>query len=627
MLPFLVVHGPVVWKVALVVIVLVAVLAVHASVRRRERRRVLEFLGLRDAPLSELRAGPATVRGVFRGNARSAIARDGTVVDEIEGEAWLSLENGGRIDLDGPMRVVVGSRARVSPIGRRTRVDQVRDGDVVTVRGLLGYEASVEDAGYRDSAGRWTMRPDPASGEPLTVAAAKPAVRARAMGPALLATVVIAGGAGYATFQLISLHPEFHSTVGRSTDAAKAFPEVGIVSLAAVFPRSRELALDEIDKALENELDRSETRDAMRDQLDDLRSTRCEDTKKALHRLEDGRFEAAVEAAHRCPVDTRIARSALLQLAHYDEALALGAPEMQDAGDALVAALATWNPARAELAQRAAAWSAGAAKEPFLCLASWLAQSPLPDDCAPEAEEPSALDEYAQSIELVTGPPSFAWLIQFVSPATVDDPRRMHMIAVEIVRGDFEAARREAALLRDPALVREATRAIAARSGTPARDEPMALYGDTESHECPFADAISQAWRSRDGAPIAAVVRRTHCYIEVQLWAMWNLFEVIPNLSKGQAELAEALRTHPRLALEYPFVGITPNVLPAERAANASMRRDLARLLGDREEEKRQAAIVQRAIVALSTREQVLAFRQLDLVINASRGATEGPAR
>ena len=55
--------------------------------------------------------------------------------------------------------------------------------------------------------------------------------------------------------------------------------------------------------------------------------------------------------------------------------------------------------------------------------------------------------------------------------------------------------------------------------------------------------------------------------------------------------------------------------------------RDRARLLGDVPEQTRQSAIVQRAVTALASREQVLAFRQLELVYEAGGNWFEGTAR
>jgi hypothetical protein len=227
---------------------------------------------------------------------------------------------------------------------------------------------------------------------------------------------------------------------------------------------------------------------------------------------------------------------------------------------------------------------------------------------------------------LVSGPSADAWLVQFAAPSNIDDRRRMHLVALAIVKGDFDGAGREAALLRDRDLTRIAERAIQIRSGNPPLDGPAASYGQPEDSECPFAAAISESWRTRDGAPIAAVVRRKSCHLDLKPGALENVFDVIPSLSNGQAALAEAIRTHPQSTVGHPsFVGITANVLPAARAADASVRRDLARLLGDRAEQERQSAIVERAIAALSTRERVLAFRQLERGLSASSAAPDPP--
>ncbi len=616
MLPFLVVHGPVVWKLVLGLFVVSSVVIVRAVVRARERRRIVEALKIRYAGFNEVREGHVVLRAVFRGTRCMTLSGGDAAMDRCDGPASIELEDGTHVQIEGPIRVLIGTRVHVSAWGGPTRIDEVRDGDLVTARGIAAHGAAVGTGNYRESAGQWTLRADLALGEPLTIASRTPAIRARAMGPALALAIAGASVGGYFGLHAFDLHPRPPD----STRAETAFPPFGDIAVAAALPgSSRMRALRTIEYALEHQIDRSPGRDQMRDQIDDLLELPCDGyPSKAQRRLRDGRYEAALESARACGADGHVQLVALAALARYDEVVAVSkTADTDDVELILISAIATGRPYEAALADVLKRWKD--VPHMYACLSSWLKHEQLDDECKPEAAYEVGADEPFQ-FRLMVGPDANSWLAQFVPASDLDDPKRMDLVSTLLVRGDFDAATSAVAAIHSPELSKLAKRAIQLRAGTApppvdesSNDEPtdvvdmswLASKWAAPNEACSLREAIESASRDGDGRPIAATLRRRDCSLPRLVPGFDRLLAVLPHVTKGREEIAEALRGMPGISDTDPA--------PPMRAAGASLRRDLARIVGDLPEAERQAAIVRRAVAALGRRESVLAFRQIGL--------------
>jgi len=579
MLPLLVVHGPLIWKLVLGAFVAAMLVATWVLVRWRERRRILGSLRIRNGALCELREGQVVL---------SATYHDG----------WLELEDHRRIELDGPVHIVFGTHA-----------GGLRNGDTVTARGLASYAAAAGTGDYRDAAGGWTLRADPKVDPQITLAATRPAVRPRLLVPLALALVVATAG-GYAGIHAIQLYP----TAPSASRAEDAFPPLGEIALAAMLPNaSRERALHEIDTALRYAIDRSLTRDAMRDELGELLELGCRSGHRSIvsDQLEDNRYMAVIASARACG-DPRRESVALTALARYDEAF-VAAPS-----EALIAALALDRPEAVAIARHAADVAIVPERRTRRYFAALLARTELPDDCVAGTDY-SAAAGAPFAAELVTGPPAYAWLVQFVPPTELDDPKRMHVVALAIVNGDVAAATTAAHAIQSRELRKTAIRAIQLRSGAPLVVEPEPSdefgLGSLLAFDAPrFGPLVDEcdleaplaAARRGDGWVLAMALRRHACTIGQSYIQLEDVLEVLPHVATARGELAESFRTHPPIGSS----GLTPTA----RAAEASLRRDIARMLGDRDEADRQDAIVKRAVAVLGKRERVVAFREYERI-------------
>src|SRR5215470_18414 len=113
-LPFLVEHGEVVWQVLAAIGALAAVALVPGYHGWRERRATARELAARTALTTAPVEGVATIRGTLRGGRASSVALlhlRGRKPYYDERAAELSLDcDGRRVTLDGPIRVIRGTR-------------------------------------------------------------------------------------------------------------------------------------------------------------------------------------------------------------------------------------------------------------------------------------------------------------------------------------------------------------------------------------------------------------------------------------------------------------------------------------------------------------------------------------
>ncbi len=129
--------------------------------------------------------GQITVRGLLRGGRARTVSTAGTQQHSRDQPLWVEHE-GERLDLEGDVRVVRGSRVRAT---WRSRSHEVVDGDAVIVTGTASRSAS----SYREQA--WKLQAI-ASGWPIELCADPPASRGRPLAPWWLAATLVMFGAG-----------------------------------------------------------------------------------------------------------------------------------------------------------------------------------------------------------------------------------------------------------------------------------------------------------------------------------------------------------------------------------------------------------------------------------------------
>ena len=356
-LPFLVVHGALVWKAS---VVGVGVAAVRLARLRRDRKSA-KFVRAATkhytATATGLEPGPILLRGRLRGGGAQSFehtycpivhTRDEGVYFDIEGE---------RIDFDGEIVVGCGTEVRTSywrpPVGApppdglmatargQQRLSIVRADEEVLIAGVLRRAAS-GDATYRDSAGGWLIEPFPRQGAVGLVAMRH---RARAMPATPVGTAV--------TFLLFALLMLLGMRTCGSIELGGYGPSdahIHSLSVAAAMPGTRGDALGELERVL------SDARTPHRiDQAIELRALRHGCASAVDMMFEEHRLEQALDASRRCELPAREV-DALLLLGRYDEAAASTA--MREAGTAqqrLTLAIATGH------------WADAAAAEPDHC--------------------------------------------------------------------------------------------------------------------------------------------------------------------------------------------------------------------------------------------------------------------
>ncbi|HWM88404.1 MAG TPA: hypothetical protein VNO33_21260 [Kofleriaceae bacterium] len=371
-LPFLLVHGPLIWKVALAALMAAALTAVWFVRRRGARRRAFEAVaaidrggeteGVLRGTLGGAGAGPlaATLWAVDREKKQSVL------VDWRADEVWLQTATA-RVALDGPIRVVAGGRstsarrgvpratsdahlraatdaapwvhARLPPWRAQVHASilvSLAPGDEVVVTGRLDRSPGSEATGYRSADVVWTMRaPDD---RPIGAGARRP--RATATRLSLFAAAAIAGLALLVGWGAMSLYGDsvrkecWRESVGlgrpepdlnHDADADHPIEIPGSCGLAAATPGDRDY-LHSLFGRLEDHSYRDEQalrRLAAVASLD----TGCAGVIDVF--MEHERYEEAAAHADRCG-DDRARHIALLSLGRFAEAAAIRVPADED---------------------------------------------------------------------------------------------------------------------------------------------------------------------------------------------------------------------------------------------------------------------------------------------------------
>jgi hypothetical protein len=214
-LPLFVVHGGLIWKLAIAVAI-IAVLAVIVWSRRHNERNAArcEARGLDE------RTEPGLIRGTLGGGeASTVVARRGLepeIVANLRGdEIWIETADG-RVALDGPIRVIAGTRASASRRGvpaetaqalaadpalakiSHARLSIVGPGDDVIALGQLETVAGTDEADNRTNASQRVLR---ALGDaPITIAAR--AARGAAPPLSVIGAIAIAGIVGVVAWRI-----------------------------------------------------------------------------------------------------------------------------------------------------------------------------------------------------------------------------------------------------------------------------------------------------------------------------------------------------------------------------------------------------------------------------------------
>lgn len=355
-LPFVVVHGAVIWKLSLVALT-GAVLALVALVRRYNMRRAAA------AKLADLerRSDPRLVRGTLGGGevatVIAALRGGGATTVELRPDAlWIETVEG-HVTLDGAVHVVVGSHAAVArgrvPAGtpegvaRKVALDVPLDvavlarlspGDAVIALGRLETVAGRDETDNRTNAEARVLRP--IDDAPITLIAQRPRGAPLPMSVFGIAAIVILtpliawkieGGLGASWREGCWRVPDPNGEVPfalSNTDAC---------ALATAMPGSREDALDRIMMLAERDSYRDR---AGLDRLIELSRSigSCDSTVRELRQAE--RYEEILRVARECG-DRRAEYIALVDLGRFDEAVAIPVPTVEHGEHGSLAALPT----------------------------------------------------------------------------------------------------------------------------------------------------------------------------------------------------------------------------------------------------------------------------------------------
>ena len=579
-LPFVFVHGAVVWKVLLVVLVALSLVTI-ALVRRRlalvHAREQVKLL--RATSSSHLAAGETQL------HATLAVGSVSTFIQgrqETTGRtAQLLIEHEGiRIPVHGDAFVTQGSWARnwwLLPPRKIPRelepksfdagvVMTVKAGDEVIVSGTL-IQRPTKTAGYRESAHGWTLR---GGTQPITFAAVAPTARAMPLG---FAWWLVGASLLFCTWYGVLWQ------VGDRALATKSY------ELAMAMPGSRNRAIDA--------------------ELTYLGSIKREDLLQ--------RRLALVEITGECPTDL------LVGLGRFEEALHFARRCNPRSVGPILAMLGDFRAAtqhrlearlRGKIAIMEGRWldaaeAAEALGWPYArCLGQWLrgraGETPVFEPGCDLSHHDEVLDPetallYGHSESLWTSPPQSTVLALALFRGDEAIARQV----VGVAPHDDNALDQAFALLYGgPTTWAHVHPALA--PGFAARDgEPIEMQVLEEWCEPDLTAALSAA-RAGDGLALASVLERC-TFVHRRFPSV--LFGVVPLVKHHRAELAAALRMHRDAMIDFKFDTDAFNLLDS-----AFANRELARLIGDGDEEARWRTIFDRHAAPLSDPDKLQAL-------------------
>lgn len=306
-LPVFVVHGAVVWKVLLGLMVSGAFGVVALRRRARERRTAASEVRVRLNDVTKLEPGVVVLRGTLAAGTASTSQQD--IKEPVhERSAELTLDLGGqKIAIEGPVTVERGTQTSTRWL-KKIRTHTVRAGDEVVLGGTAVRRAE-DDAGYRDSGVGWEV------GRDVYVIAVYPQARPKPMGLAkTLALVAVFGMVGYGALRFVGSRAMKKADDWDRDDAKVSLSNSDAVAIAAAMPGSRAEALEELSRQLERGFEKSDRVFELRLALDEVRGE-C----RAFTLFSATRLEETVPAARACG-ETVLASQALAFLGKYEEA-------------------------------------------------------------------------------------------------------------------------------------------------------------------------------------------------------------------------------------------------------------------------------------------------------------------
>lgn len=636
-LPFLYAHGPLVWKVLLLLLAAGSWLALARTYRWLASRRARSL-----HRWAKGRARPIEVGwGVVRGRIVSGFA------ETTEGLEWRRARrsdellvdvDGERIPILGDVRVVLGaSRHQSAETGRVVR--RVAEGDEVYIAATAA----------RQDDGGWTLSHPPRLFDAFVeLTASDYAAPNGRLAASWAISWVFMFTAGWAAV-LYGIGQRAISNATSHHGGLAAIASFDALAIAAAMPGSHDRSLDLLETHLERDFEQTE--EALQLWVELAERDGC-----ATGRLfAMQRYEDAVAAARRCGSRGDEAL-ALLYLGRYDEAAAV-APEGSDTAAMALIARRRWDEAARQVERngpscfsaylrslsgddstfehvvgndmlcrllRAAALPPDAAAERFLELRlakgdEWfgLRQALLEVVTAPEP------DAYVATGDLGAWPEPTVWFAdqriaraQGTSRSALRELYRQRM-QLALYRGDLHAARVELGIataltpqdppegemadlwLLDSSLPKPPHLRTHVEIGdlreTGEIDHDLTLSCNDGSVAPAFAAAVRG-----DGAALADVARR--CELDASAWG--TLVAVGPLIKSRRKELAAALRF---------FRDRASGTGPFEAIQLAFRTRELSRAYGDHEEVARNQAIIDRHYAALSD-------PQVALALHLSRG-------
>jgi hypothetical protein len=649
-LPFLVVHGAMVWKAGVLGAGAASVKAAAWMRNRASGRFVRKATQHYTDTATGLEAGPILVRGRLRGGGAQSFEHGwNAVIHNRDAGTYIDIE-GERIDFAGEVVVGCGSENRTgywkhpegAPIVDNPdlqkrgpqRLSIVREGDEVLVAGVL-RRAAAGDADYRDNAGGWKIEPFPRQGA-VGLVAQQHKARALPASPAkIVGTFTL-----WAMVALVGMR-----ACGAIDDSPRGHGPSAIhdLSVAAAMPGTRDDALDTLDRVL------IDGRTPQRiDQAIALREMQHGCSAAIELMLDESRLDDALAASRRCG-DTTHEASTLVLLGRYGEAAKIHADNL-DADSRELIALATGNYADAASIDSdtcANAFYTSLAKHtpmpdhssrcellatqllPPASRATFAANLSTYSDDAQLSEALVDLDSAHQVYagedferagrDLLAGPNEDASLLVWTSrPGDITPARAVF----ETYRGDFDKAQQIAGQLivqaTDTPHLAQAqffAAAIAIRTGRTV--PPAWLLADKlpsgsvfrdDDLGAPFMIARGQEPSLARGAYALASAMRgdgtglNDEYNELGLTDAVKLIAVLPKVNtKGRGEAVDFMR-----ALRGETLTATRG--PMHIIRTAALRRDLAAATGDAEGAASWQGVVDRHIAVLANRDLLLGF-------------------
>ena len=244
-LPFLVVHGGLVWKLLLVGLV-AATYAVSYAIRQRgARKRARAELARFD--ISSPKKGLASVRGRIKAGTATSVHQSEATFDTRSADLALDCD-GVLVELVGPIRVEEAATTLGSwrspaitdvPRWNASLVRSVAPGDEVIATGVL-VEGPAESSSYREAKSTWRMQTD----DVIRVLATKPRARAFPLGYAQhIAALTVVASVWFGVLHLVGSRALSRAEDRRATALDGDVSPFSSVAIAAAMPGSRDDAL------------------------------------------------------------------------------------------------------------------------------------------------------------------------------------------------------------------------------------------------------------------------------------------------------------------------------------------------------------------------------------------------